>query len=241
MEKLVQGAKALNITLSSCQISQFNLYYSQLIEWNRRVNLTSITQYEEVQIKHFLDSLTLALVFRDLISSPSGSTRLLDVASGGGFPGIPLAIAFPDIILYLLESTAKKVRFLENALAVLGLESAQVLHGRAEELAHLPQYREQFPMVVSRALAKLPVALEMMLPFCTLGGLAVAMKKGDIQGELNQGERAAEALGGRLKRIEKVPIAEFGDDRALVVFEKVSPTDENYPRRPGIPSKRPLG
>jgi len=236
MEKLISGAGRLGIKLSAGQVEQFAVYYRELTSWNRRINLTAITGYEEVQIKHFLDSLTVTLALKP----DAKSFRLIDVGSGAGLPGIPLKIIMPDIRLTLLEATAKKAAFLDHISQKLGLEGVEVVVGRAEDIAHRKQYREQFDIVLSRAVASLASLVELTLPFCTIGGSFIAQKKGEIDPELSQATRAIGLLGGKLREPKRIELAEFTDERWLIVIDKITPTPEPYPRRAGIPQKRPL-
>jgi 16S rRNA (guanine527-N7)-methyltransferase len=238
MEKLKVGAKKLGLELTPSQLEQYEIYYQELLDWNKRVNLTHITDYEEVQIKHFLDSLTLVLVWQPAVNA---GFHLIDVGTGAGIPGIPLKIVFPDIKLVLLEAVAKKAAFLRHITYKLGLDDVEIVVGRAEEVAHLPQYREKFDLVLSRAVAPLPTVVELVLPFCAVGGSFIAQKKGDIKSELSQAAYAIGVLGGRLREVKPVDLEEFADKRYLVVVDKASPTPQKYPRRPGIPAKRPLG
>jgi 16S rRNA (guanine527-N7)-methyltransferase len=238
MEKLVQGAMQLGLALSTEQACQFQLYYEELVEWNKRINLTAITGYDEVQIKHFLDSLTLVPALDDMPWA-KGDFALLDVATGAGIPGIPMKVFLPRIRLVLLDSVAKKTAFLKHVVGRLGLEHVEVATGRAEEVAHQSDYREKFDLVVSRALSKLSTAAELTLPFCRQGGFFIAQKKGPIEEELNRAARAIDVLGGKVKEVRKVELALL-EGRCLVIVEKVSPTPERYPRRTGVPAKRPL-
>ncbi len=238
MEKLNVGAKKLGLHLTPHQLEQFHIYYQELIDWNQRMNLTAITGYEEVQIKHFLDSLTVLLALKQPMGS--GSFQLIDVGTGAGIPGIPLKILLPDIKLVLLDATAKKAAFLYHIKQKLELDGVEIVVGRAEDVAHEAQYREKFELVLSRAVARLPTLVELTLPFCAIGGSFVAQKKGLIDPELSQAVRAISLLGGNFREMKKVDLEEFTDERWLITIDKVLPTPQQYPRRPGIPAKRPL-
>ena len=204
-----------------------------MVEWNTRVNLTSVTQWEEVQTTHLLDSLTVCL------GMSSGSGRLADIGSGAGFPGVPLKIVFSGLQATLIESTGKKAAFLRYVGDILDLE-LDVRKGRAETLAHEPELRERFDFVASRAVASVAVLAELCLPFCRVGGTVVTQKKGDIEEEVAGAGRAIDAMGGRLKEVREVSVSGLGDGRRLVLLEKVRPTPDGYPRRPGVPARRPL-
>ena len=235
METLVSGARELELGLTPRQLEQFERYYHELVDWNRRVNLTAITGYEDVQVRHFLDSLTAVLAAR----SPAGLS-VIDIGTGAGLPGIPLKIAFPGLRLILLESTAKKVKFLEHLVAVLALDDIEVAKGRAEELGHDPRYRERFDLVLCRAVAALPALVELGLPFAAIGGRLVAWKKGDIGREVEESGKAVSVLGGAFGEPVNVAIDGLRDGRCLVVVEKIKATPDTYPRRPGVPARRPL-
>jgi 16S rRNA (guanine527-N7)-methyltransferase len=237
MQSLVSGAQAIGLSLNKVQMEQFEVYYHELVEWNSRINLTAIIDIENVQVKHFLDSLTLMPVIKE---RKSGDCRIIDVGSGAGFPGIPLKIAVPDIKITLLEATAKKVLFLEYIIKELELADVEVINGRAEEAAQKPEYRERFDVAVSRAVAELAVLAELTLPFCKTGGCVIAQKKGDIQLEIEQSLKAVEMLGGRLTKVEKIELEGLNDERYLIVIDKIKAAPGKYPRRPGMPEKRPL-
>lgn len=246
---LVEGARALGISLSGRQLELFRTYYRLLVDWNRRVNLTALTDPRDVFVKHFLDSITVLLAV-DLAhhsSRVSGyneyegdSMTLLDVGTGAGFPGLPLRIVHPEFRLTLLDSTRKKTDFLRHLLEALGLDDVTVVTARAEEGARQPALRERFQLVVSRAVERLSTLAEYLLPFCAVGGRAVAMKKGDISSEIAEAEQAIRLMGGHVSEVLPVRSPLLPDERCLVVLEKVQVTPEQYPRRPGMPAKRPL-
>ncbi len=238
MQKLISGAQKLGIQFSSEQIDRFNLYYRELVDWNERMNLTSITDYDDVQVKHFLDSLTVTAAFE--LPDIKQGLKLIDIGSGAGLPGIPLKIVRSDIRLVLLEATSKKAVFLRHVVNRLGLDNVEVITGRAEVIAHNTQYREKYDLALSRAVASLPTLAELTLPFCRVGGRFIAQKKGDIKSEVLRAEKAIEMLGGRLREVKPIELGEPEDKRCLVVIDKISPSPVAYPRRPGVPAKRPL-
>jgi 16S rRNA (guanine527-N7)-methyltransferase len=238
MEKLKSGAQKLGLYLNPEQLEKFSIYYLELVDWNQRVNLTRITGYEEVQVRHFLDSLTVMLALK--LSGGVGSFSIIDIGSGAGLPGIPVKILLPEIKLVLLEATAKKADFLRLLITKLGLDNVEIVVGRAEEVAHDARYRERFELVLSRAVAPLPALVELTLPFCAVGGIFVAQKKGAIDTEVGKASKVITILGGNLREVKKVDLEEFGDNRWLIVVDKVIPTPQQYPRRPGMPAKRPI-
>lgn len=236
MELLGQGAAELGVGLSTHQLDSFETYYLELADWNQRVNLTAITGRHQVQVKHFLDSLTVILA---VSGRPPSAMRLVDVGTGAGFPGLPLKLAFPEIRLTLVESVGKKARFLEHIVKLLGLSDVEVLTGRAEQLAHRAELRETFDLAVSRGVARMSTLLEYTLPFCCVGGRVALLKRG-IEAELAGAARALETLGGRLGQIYPVEVTGLNDGRVVLVVDKAEPTPDQYPRRPGMPAKRPL-
>lgn len=238
MEKLIAGARKLGLELNARQVEQFETFYRELIEWNQRMNLTRITDYEEVQVKHFLDSLTVTLALQPLTSQ---DLRVIDVGTGAGIPGFPLKILLPDIKLTLLDATAKKASFLKQIKVKLGLEKVEIVVGRAEEVAHQSRYRESFDIVLARGVAPLATLVELTLPFCTIGGSFIAQKKGELEPEMSRATRAISLLGGKRREVKDIQMEEFPDERCLIVIDKISATPLKYPRRPGIPEKRPLG
>jgi 16S rRNA (guanine(527)-N(7))-methyltransferase GidB len=234
MNKLICGLSCLGISLSSVQLEQFETYYRELVEYNSRVNLTAITGYEDIQLKHFLDSASLAL------AGIKGDEKLLDVGSGAGFPGLPLKIIFPGMKLSLLEATQKKARFLSEITAKLGLTGVEIISQRAEDAAQNPLYRQKYTLVTSRAVADMATLAELTLPFCAVGGRVIAPKKGDIEEEMDRAASAIKKMGGRVSEIIKVDLPGLQDGRKLVVLEKISNTPPQYPRRAGMPAKNPL-
>lgn len=237
MEILTAGTEKLGLKLSEHQVAQFQTYFEELVDWNQRMNLTAITEYDKVQILHFLDSLTVISAWKPSPTRPNAS--VIDIGTGAGVPGIPLKIAFPQIQLSLMDSTGKKITFLNHLKQKLGLDDINIINGRAEELGH-QIYRESFDLVLARGLAAMPILAELTIPFCKIGGKAVLHKKGDIKDEMQQAKRAIAVLGGKLIEIKPVTLSEFNDKRVLVVIEKVMPTLEQYPRGSGLPVKHPI-
>jgi len=233
MEKLIEGALHLGLSLTAYQVELFQAYYNELIDWNRRMNLTAIVDYDEVQIKHFLDSLTLTMILSDV------PAKVADIGTGAGLPGIALKIAYPNIELTLIDSTQKKAVFLNHIVTTLSLEGVSVVPGRAEELGHDAQYREHFDAVLARGVAKLASLAELTLPFCAVGGAFIAMKTWPPDAEVDEAEKSINVLGGRLHQIVRIGLGGL-EDRSLVVIDKLKPTPEKYPRRSGVPQKRPL-
>jgi len=210
----------------------FNLYLKELLEWNKKFNLTSITDPEEIKLKHFEDSLSI-LQSLHLINE-----SVVDVGTGAGFPGIPLKIACPQIKLTLIESRQKKVAFLKHIVSLLKLQDVEIIWGRAEEVAK--EKREVFDLAVARALAKLNILSEYCLPLVKTNGLFVAYKDKAVEKEVEEASAAIKTMGGKVKEIKKVKLPNSELVTSLVMIEKVSPTPEKYPRRPGLAKKRPL-
>ncbi|MDY3919183.1 MAG: 16S rRNA (guanine(527)-N(7))-methyltransferase RsmG [Candidatus Limivivens sp.] len=232
---LMEGCRQLGITLSEAQISQFQTYYDLLIEWNSFMNLTAITDFEEVMQKHFVDS--LALVKGVTIDQPY---RLLDVGTGAGFPGIPLKIVFPELEIVLLDSLNKRVKFLNEVIERLELSNISAVHGRAEDFARQPEYREGFDLVVSRAVANLASLSEYCIPYTKIGGRFVSYKSGSVEQEIRESEKAIFLLGGVQKDVIHFYLPGSEIERSLVIIEKEKTTPKKYPRKAGMPSKEPL-
>ncbi len=234
LEKFEQGLASLEIALSETQMQQFLTYYEMLVEKNKVMNLTAITEFDEVVEKHFLDSLSLVKAI-DL----RRQLRILDLGTGAGFPGIPLKIAFPELEIVLADSLNKRILFLDEVIAELGLKKITTVHARAEELARKKEYREQFNLVVSRAVANLCTLSEYCIPFVKIGGNFVSYKSGEIEEELEQAKRAIFLLGGKTEDVIKFDL--YDQKRSFVKIKKEKGTPKVYPRKAGTPTKTPLG
>ena len=221
-------------TVDTHHLAQFGIYWQELKDWSTRVNLRSIKDDQDIIDKHFVDSLLLLRY-----GSPEYWTKVADIGAGAGFPGIPLKICQPGMSLSLLESTGKKARFLEHIVSRLELENASVINERAEIAAQVPEHREQYNLVIARSVAALPVLAEYCLPFVSVGGKFVAYKGYKAEAEVEESAAALERLGGRFEKVEWDTGSGL-DRRSLVFIEKITRTPDKYPRRPGIPRKRPL-
>lgn len=228
-----------DFSLSDAQLQQLRLYYNNLVEWNQKMNLTSITDEQDVYEKHFLDSYSLLInVPRETLTP---GKALLDVGTGAGFPGIPIAIGFPEINVTLMDSLNKRIIFLLDTVNKLQIRNVRCVHGRAEELGKDNNYREQFDVVVSRAVANLNVLNEYCLPFVKTGGLFIAYKSDKVREELEAGNKAAGILGADLIKEFSFYLPETDYRRTLLAYKKTKSTPSRYPRNAGIPSKKPLG
>jgi 16S rRNA (guanine527-N7)-methyltransferase len=238
MDLLTAGARELNITLANHQLTAFETCYRELVDWNQRFNLTAITDREGVLVRHFLDSLSClkALPQADL----AAGARVIDVGTGAGFPGLPLKIICPAMRLTLLEATGKKVTYLEHVVDALGLTGVEVIHGRAEELGRDATHRERYDWALARAVADMPALAEYLLPLVRVGGAVLAQKGEGAAAEVHNADAAIVTLGGRVRQLVPVELRGLAETRYLVVMDKVASTPEKYPRRPGMPQKRPL-
>lgn len=223
----------LEISISEEQLEQFISYYEMLIEKNKVMNLTAITDFDEVIEKHFIDSLNL-FRFADL----KADKTIIDMGTGAGFPGIPLKIAFPNLKITLADSLNKRILFLNDVISELGLTDIDTVHGRAEDLAKDKIYRENYDICVSRAVANLSTLSEYCLPFVKIGGQFISYKSGDCDEEIKNAKSAIFLLGGRLNQIQKFEIND--NSRSFVIIDKVNGTSKQYPRKAGLPSKKPL-
>lgn len=235
-----KGLEQLSITLSGEQKQQFLTYYEYLVEKNKVMNLTAITEYEEVITKHFLDSLAVVKTSCFKPEKLAGK-RLIDIGTGAGFPGIPLKIAFPELDILLLDSLNKRINFLNEVTEMLGLTNINTVHGRAEDYAKQKGYRESFDFCVSRAVANLSTLSEYCIPFVKPGGCFISYKSGSVDQELIQAEKAVKILGGQREEMVRFSLADTDMDRSFVVIRKAKPTPKKYPRKAGLPSKEPLG
>lgn len=232
---LTEKVKELSIVLNDKQIQQFEQYYNILVEWNKVMNLTAITEYEEVVEKHFLDSLTIVnAIHMEKIET------LIDVGTGAGFPGIPLKIAFPHLKVTLLDSLNKRIKFLNEVIDLLELNDIKAIHGRAEDYAKQAEYREQYDICVSRAVANLATLSEYCLPYVKVDGLFVPYKSGEIDEELKSSEKAVSILGGKVEEVVKFQLPGTDIGRSFVKIHKIKETKKKYPRKAGMPTKEPL-
>lgn len=232
-DRFIDELNKISVELSEKQLEQFRIYYEMLVEKNKVMNLTGITEWDEVLEKHFLDSISLIRAI-DLNQEIS----VMDMGTGAGFPGIPLKIAFPKLKVTLADSLNKRVLFLQEVIDALGLEGVEAIHGRAEDLARDKNYREQYDLSVSRAVANLSTLTEYCLPFVKIGGQFISYKSGEIEEETAASKSAVFLLGGKVKDVVKFELGE--SKRSFIVIDKVKGTPKTYPRKAGTPSKKPL-
>ena len=233
--KFEQQLQQLNIQLNEVQKEQFHRYYELLVEWNKVMNLTGITEYDEVVMKHFVDSLSIVKV-----NGFDNVTSIIDVGTGAGFPGIPLKIVFPEIKITLLDSLNKRIRFLNAVIDELELENIETIHGRAEDFSKKEDYREQYDLCVSRAVANLATLSEYCLPYVKVGGCFIPYKSGEIDEELNNSKKAVRILGGKIEEVVKFQLPDTDIGRSFVKIKKNKNTAKKYPRKAGLPAKEPL-
>lgn len=230
---LFDETKKNGMELSDKQIAQFNLYYELLTAKNKVMNLTAITEYNDVVKKHFIDSMMISRVL-DMKKINS----LCDVGTGAGFPGIPLKIVYPHLHLTLVDSVGKRVNFLSEVVEKLGLEDVEAIHSRTEDLAHNSKYREKYDLVTARAVASMNVLSEYCIPYAKIGGYFAAYKSGNIGEEIENAKNAVKTLGGKIEKTDMFELYEMG--RSIVLIRKVNSTPKIYPRKAGTPSKNPL-
>ena len=236
-DSLRKELNLLSIELENNQIKQFYYYFQLLVEWNKFLNLTAITEMDEVITKHFVDSLSLVKAVEEIGIK---KYRIIDVGTGAGFPGIPLKIVFPDLEITLMDSLNKRINFLNEVINGLGLEGIEAIHGRAEDLGRDPLHREQYDFCVSRAVANLSTLSEYCMPFVKTGGYFIPYKSGKIEEELGAAKHAVFLLGGNVKEVKTFLLPGTDAERSLVKIVKTNGTSKKYPRKAGLPSKEPL-
>ena len=232
-QEIEQEAKNIEITLDENQINQFYKYMELLLEWNEKMNLTAITEPNEIILKHFIDSMTIS-------SYINSEDKVLDIGTGAGFPGIPLKILNKENEFTLLDSLNKRINFLNEVIQKLKLKKIRAVHSRAEEFIKIAGERESYDIITSRAVAKLNVLLEYMLPFTKLGGKCICMKSFEIDEEIEEAKKAIEILGGKIEKIDIITLPESDIKRKIVVIKKIKNTLEKYPRKAETPEKEPI-
>lgn len=234
-EELKKFATEIKIELNAEQLEKFEIFYQMVVEWNEKINLTAITEPREFILKHFIDSLTLWDEEKFF-----GVKKIIDVGTGAGFPGVPLKIFKPNLEIFLLDSLSKRVEFLKKVVAELELKNIICLHGRAEDFAREKNFREQFDLATSRAVARLNILAEYCLPFVKVGGIFAAMKGKNFREEISEAENAVKILGGGEINFAEKFLPTLPDVRAVIFAEKIKSTPKKFPRNAGTPSKRPL-
>lgn len=232
-EKLIINVDKLGINLSEIQLKQFYNYMNLLIEWNKKINLTAITEPDEIILKHFVDSLTISKYISD-------GTKVVDVGTGAGFPGIPLKIVRQDVDITLLDSLQKRINFLDEVINELNLEKITTIHSRVEDFGKNKKYREEFDIATSRAVANLSTLSEYLLPLVKVGGKVISMKGSLIQEELENSKNAIKILGGQIEKVDEFDLPNSDISRNIVLIDKIKNTPNRYPRKAGEPSKKPL-
>ena len=243
MLTLYNGCQQMNLPLTASQLDQFERYYHELVEWNKKFNLTAITDYEESQVKHFLDSLiSLPVIAEELKETVplTSSPKLLDIGTGAGFPGIPIKIASPTIDVTLVDGTNKKIRFLEHVVNELALQNVKIVQGRAEEIGRQSAHREQYDLVTARAVAPLNTLVEYLLPLTRHNGFAIIFKGSNAAQEFIGARKAIEVLGGEVVRMAPVTVPFLDQERFVILIKKVGRTPERYPRGQGLARKAPI-
>ncbi|CAM3076236.1 16S rRNA (guanine(527)-N(7))-methyltransferase RsmG [Paenibacillus sediminis] len=233
--QLVNLLKARGITIGEKQLEQFEIYYHELVSWNEKMNLTGITEREQVYIKHFYDSISLSF-YLDM----NKITSIADIGSGAGFPGIPLKICFPHLKLTIIDSLNKRITFLKHLTQQMGITDTQLIHGRAEEVGRKEGYRDHFDLVTARAVARMNVLNEFCLPFVRKNGVFAAMKGSDPSEELKEAARSLKELKASLREVHHFTLPVEDSDRHIIIVDKTAPTPGKYPRKPGTPLKEPI-
>ena len=232
-EKMQEKSRELKIRFSVEQLEQFFEYMNLLIEWNEKINLTAITDPEEIILKHFIDSITILKELED-------NSKIVDVGTGAGFPGIPLSIMNSTLKITLVDSLNKRLIFLQEVVNKLNLKNIEIVHARAEEFGQNKKYRESFDFATSRAVANLSTLSEYLIPLVKVNGKVISMKAADAQDEINEAQKAIEILGGKIEKIEEFNLPQSDIGRTVITIKKDKQTPNKYPRKPGTPSKEPL-
>ena len=240
MNKLVNICNKINIEISDDQINCFEKYYELLIEKNKVMNLTAITDKEDVIVKHFIDSIALIPYLTDKGININNKLKIIDIGTGAGFPGLPLKIMMPDVKFTLLDSLNKRVSFLNEVIDELKLKDIEALHGRAEDYASDNKYREKYDICVSRAVANLSTLSEYCIPFVKEDGFFISYKAGESEEEINKSKNAIKILGGKINKVEEFVLPGTDVSRVFVFIRKLELTDKKYPRKAGVPAKKPL-
>lgn len=240
MNKLVNICNKINIEISDDQINCFEKYYELLIEKNKVMNLTAITDKEDVIVKHFIDSIALISYLTDKGININNKLKIIDIGTGAGFPGLPLKIMMPDVKFTLLDSLNKRVSFLNEVIDELKLKDIEALHGRAEDYASDNKYREKYDICVSRAVANLSTLSEYCIPFVKEDGFFISYKAGESEEEINNSKNAIKILGGKINKVEEFVLPGTDASRVFVFIRKQELTDKKYPRKAGVPAKKPL-
>jgi len=234
-DKFIKEVKELGLEINEKKLNQLEKYYEMLIEYNKVMNLTGITEKEEVYLKHFYDSLTIAKII-DL----KAETNLCDIGTGAGFPGIVLKIFYPNLKITLIDSLNKRINFLNEVIKELNLKDIETVHSRVEDFGKNSKYRESFDIVTARAVSNLAVLSEYLVPLTKIGGNCICMKGNEIEEECNNAKNAIKILGGKISKIDTFKLPESNISRNIIVIQKTNKTPNKYPRKAGIPSKEPL-
>ncbi len=230
---LYEKTKQIGIELTEEQLEKFYLYMNILLEWNEKINLTAITNEEEIILKHFVDSLTINKYIED-------SKSLIDVGTGAGFPGIPIKILRQDLKITLLDSLNKRINFLNEVIEKLELKNMECIHGRAEEFGKNKNYREKYDISTSRAVANMSTLSEYLIPFVKIGGKVLAMKGDKAEEELEEAKKAIKLLGGKVENIDNFYLPNSDIKRSIIIIKKIEKTEMKFPRKPGMPAKEPI-
>lgn len=233
VEKIIENSKKINIDINETEANKFYEYTQLLLEWNNKINLTAITEENDIILKHYIDSLTTSELIKD-------SKTIMDIGTGAGFPGIPLKIVNEEKEFVLVDSLNKRIKFLEEVKEKLELKNLELIHSRVEDLAKNKKYRENMDVVISRAVANTRVLVEYMLPFVRLNGLCICMKGPNVKNEIEDAKKAIEVLGGKIIEVKKIELENENIERNILIIKKVKNTPNKFPRKAGVPTKYPL-